>query len=464
MNHLGINHTAQIQAMKPISHGLVLTLSWLFAILYGVWLLPETVFIRHFCLVTGAILSLYVIYPNRKLLLKREAAPIWLIFLLMLWVTFHLFFIGKDFQEQWEEYTRIWKKVAVGAVFAMGLGLALISQMNNRRHTDQYWRIIYLGFLLPTIVYFVKFGVTSLGSKYGFPVPLYLVLDPDHIGNRFGISRSLYVFFCLPAFAIALGKIVWLIRENRFSFCESYPYLVVLPLTITLFLLEADRFGMVHATIFMVFGIGIIFWRHAKNLSWSKWVALLMVVSVSLGLVALSVSKNAQWKTLIADAMVSAQVDRYDHWKNRNKGYPVNEYGQTPTDSNYSRLAWAIVGSRLLIDNPLGYGLMSLSFRSLGKEKWPDSDLSWTHSAWLDFGLGYGIPGLLLLASAAVLAWRNARTIDHPWRAIGQWALPIACLVMITKEVSTEAVINALIFLIIFISALRLPYPNRISK
>lgn len=74
--------------------------------------------------------------------------------------------------------------------------------------------------------------------------------------------------------------------------------------------------------------------------------------------------------------------------KNWNKRYPMNGLSQVPTDSNYSRLAWAIVGSRLLAENPLGYGFMSLSFAALGKEKWPDSELSWTHSAWLDFGLG----------------------------------------------------------------------------
>lgn len=86
----GIN--IDTQGIKPCRHWLALTLCWLFAILYGVWMLPEKVFIRHFCLVTGAILSLYVIYPNRKLLLKKEAAPIWIIALLILWVTFHLFF------------------------------------------------------------------------------------------------------------------------------------------------------------------------------------------------------------------------------------------------------------------------------------------------------------------------------------------------------------------------------------
>lgn len=445
-----------VQALQAVPHTLVLSLCWLFAILYGVWLLPETVFIRHFCLVVGALLSLFIIYPNIALLFKKEAAPIWLIVLLMLWITLHLFFIGRDFQEQWEEYTRIWKKAVVAGVFAIGLGLALTSQLKIPKHTTQYWRIIYAGFLLPSIVYFVKFAASTLGLKYGWHVPIYLVLDPDHISSRFGISRSLYVFFCLPAFALALGKILSSVQQRTFSVRSLYPYLLALPLIITIFLLEADRFGMVHATLFLAGAIAFMLWAYPKHLSPGKWLLLGLIIAISLALVGVSVSKNAQWQTLIADAKVAAQVDRYDHWKNRAKGYPANEYGQIPTDSNYSRLAWAIVGSRLLVQNPQGYGLMSLSFRALGKERWPDSDLSWTHSAWLDFALGYGIPGLFLLAGAAALTWRNSRQLPNPWRLLGRWALPIMCLVMVTKEISTEVVINALIFLVIMVSALRL--------
>ena len=108
----------------------------------------------------------------------------------------------------------------------------------------------------------------------------------------------------------------------------------------------------------------------------------------------------------------------------------------------------------MLIDEPLGYGLMSLSFAALGKEKWPDSDLSWTHSAWLDFALGYGFPGLFLLAGAAALAYRNSRYLTCPWRALGCWAIPSACLVMVAKEVSSETVINSLIFLIVLVAAI----------
>lgn len=448
-----------MQAIKPIPHWMVLTLCWLFAILYGVWILPETIFIRHFCLVVGALLSLPVIYPNRRLLLKNEAVPIWLIGLLILWVTFHLFFIGRDFNAQWEEYTRIWKKIAVGSVFAIGLGLALISQANNQKHTNQYWRIVYFGLLLPAITYFLKLGATTLGAKYGFHVPIYLVLDPDHMGSRFGISRAWYVFFCLPAVAISIGMLFIRIKNKLLTFSNGLIYLTCIPVTLLIFYIENDRLGTFFGFVLILIaslslGIGLIWRRNFLALS------LFLVLIASSTLVFWSSFKaNPEWQTLIADSKIAVQVDKFDNWKYNQrtmKGYPLNEFGKPVGGSNYLRISWAVVGSRFVASNPLGYGLLSLSLGKFSEELWPDSELSWSHSAWLDFTLGYGIPAFLLLFSAFLLSWKNSKKTPAPWFAVGRWALPMLSVVFLVKEISSEIFINAFIFIIVFSATLSL--------
>lgn len=450
------------QSMQKIPHGIVVMMCVLFALLYGVWILPHTVFVRHFAMGLGSLLGLWVIHQNRFMLWQKRALPAALVFILLIWVTIHLFWIGRDYPLQSIEYTKIWKKIALSLPFAFGLGLAITSNYSDLRKSRRYWQIIYLGFCLPTLIYFGKFAYAKLASAYGYPIPSHLLLVPYGGGEQpFGIPRAWYVLFCLPAFAIALGKIIQIIEQNNFGLRNSWPYLAILPLTVALFFIEADRFGMVYAMIFLALSLGIILFKYCRRLSWRGGVILLSVVTVSFGLVSLSVSKNPQWQTLLADSKVAVQVDRYDNWKNRNKGYPINELGQIPTDSNYSRLAWAIVGSRLLIENPLGYGLMSLSFASLGKDKWPDSDLSWTHSAWLDFGLGYGLPGLFLLVLAVMLGWHYSTHSKAPWNLIGRWGLASMALVLTTKEVSAESAINAVIFLVFWVSALSLGNNSR---
>jgi hypothetical protein len=446
------------QAIKPVPHCLVLILCWLFAILYGVWILPETVFIRHFCLVVGAVFSLYVIYPNRALLFKKEAIPIWLIILLMIWVTFHLFFIGQNFDRQWREYTTIWKKIAIGSVFAIGLGFALISQVNNQKHTNQYWRIIYFGFLLPAITYFVKYSATKLGYHYGLDVPIYLVLDPDHMGSRFGISRAWYVFFCLPSVALSIGYIAMLFKNGQFSIANALAYLTCIPLTLLIFYIENDRLGSLLGFLLLLFAS--IYIGSALLEKCTKKGLIIFILSILLSIVISlsSYKKNTEWLSLINDVRVAVENVHINYaWQNVNtklEDRPLNQYGEITFNSTYIRTSWALIGGQLVVENPLGYGLLSLSFGELAKERWPESELSWSHSAWIDFTLGYGIPGFFLLFTSLILALQNSRKVSSPWSLIGLLALPTLSVVFLVKEISSEVFINALIFLLVFSTTL----------
>lgn len=451
----------RIDIANPIAqapHRLVLALCWLFAILYGVWMLPDTVFVRHFCMVTGSILSLYVIYPRRYWLLKRQALPIWLIVTLLIWVTVHLFFFGHDFERQLDEYTGIWKKVAVSSVFAIGLGFALMSQAKDQLKTKQYWKIIYFGLLLPLVVYYGKYLITRYAPQFGYIVPKYLIYTPDAMGNPLGIARAFYVFYCLPAFAIALGVIARSIHEKQFTFAGNAVYFAALPLTLLIFYIEGDRLGTAFGLLLVLFSVVAVFMPLAfkQVMGWNAALALLICLLISGTIVTKAVQSNSQWQTLIADAKLAIQVDRYDAWKyNRvtHPGYPINEMGIPASDSNYMRIAWAIIGTRLLIEEPLGYGLLSLSFGELSREKWPDAETSWSHSAWLDFALGYGVPGLFLLLFATGLVWRSSKSLPQPWSLFGSLAIPITCLVMVTKEISSEVIVNTFIFLAVWLAA-----------
>lgn len=108
------------------------------------------------------------------------------------------------------------------------------------------------------------------------------------------------------------------------------------------------------------------------------------------------------------------------------------------------------------MQNPLGYGLLSLSFGGLGKQIWPNAQISWTHSAWLDFALGYGLPSLIMIWLAIALAWQRAKALNPPFNTLGRWGLLIAAAVMLTKEISTEVVVNSMMFMIVWVTAMGL--------
>ena len=446
---------------KPVPHTLVLVLCVLFSILYGVWLLPHTVFIRHFCLIIGSLLSLPVIFFNWQVFIQRRAIPTLLILLLLVWVTIHLWFIGVDFAMQYAEYTKIWKKIAISLPFALGLGLGLLSNSNDAAKTKIYWRILFIGFLSPTLIYLFKYWITLNAGRWGLELSPFLLRSND-INNPFGIHKVGYVFFCLPAVALAVGRLQNLIRSGGKDVLAYLIYLSVLPITLFNFHVEDTRNGFVYALIFVVLGLFGLWLGKSRQFVFRK-ITLTALFIASIAYVGyLGFKDDARWNTFISDAKVAVQVDQFDHWKYCGAaphGYPINELGKTVTQSNYERIAWAVVALRLIRDNPLGYGVMDLSFAYLGKLQWPEAEcLHQSHSAWLDFALGYGIPGALLLILAGILAWVYSKNTPQPWADIGRWGLGSMMLLLITTEISSEVFINALIFLIVLASTLSLRF------
>jgi O-antigen ligase len=124
--------------------------------------------------------------------------------------------------------------------------------------------------------------------------------------------------------------------------------------------------------------------------------------------------------------------------------------------TNYERAAWAQVAIDFIAERPLGYGLVLESFKHVGKEKWPESNLLQSHSGWLDLTLGIGIPGIVLIILASSLAMRNLVHSKLIWSDPVIWTLSSIALLMVTTEVSQKVYLDALIYLILFAASLSL--------
>jgi len=445
---------AQAEFLKPLPSHVVPAMCWIFAILFGIWALPHTVFIRHTSMVLGAFLGLYVIgylWKNNLLKIQVNAIPILLILALFVWVTIHLLWVGKEPALQWLEFARAWKKIFITFPFALGLGLGIryVIQFGNEKQSQRLWRIMYFALLLPTIIFYIKFGLTEWAKAAQFTLSPYLVLSQDWSYSS-GMPKYFYVFFSLPAFAIAVGAITYAVLKNTLRLKTHAIYFVPILIVPIIFYIQSVRNGIVYAGLLVMTALGLL--AHSiltkgglKQRTVFGVLAILLVV-----MAAASLKANPAWKMLVADVKVAVQLDEIDNWKYQGQLgalYPINEHGLVVTPSNYDRATWLLAGIRLLPENPLGYGLMTLSFDHLTKAKWPNSFMSQTHSAWLDFALGYGIPGVALLATALLLAWRNSKHLKEPWCYVGRWGLSALGFIMFTTEISSEIFINALIFM-----------------
>ncbi len=104
---------------------------------------------------------------------------------------------------------------------------------------------------------------------------------------------------------------------------------------------------------------------------------------------------------MIEDITISSKIDEYPNWLNiAEAGYPQRKDGSFVAGNTYERVAWGLAGFRLIVENPYGAGVTN-AFPVLVKEKLNQTiDAAYTHSAWIDLGLSFGWPGLILLPLA----------------------------------------------------------------
>lgn len=144
-------HTALEKSKSIIPGILIWTQCIIFVALYSVWAMREVMFFRRAALIVGALMALYPIYHYRFYFFKRRAIPVWLLVGLFIWMTCHLYFFAQDYPEQLLEFHRIWKYAALAAIFALGLGLSLASENQDRR----YWPIILFRAMLALVNLFI---------------------------------------------------------------------------------------------------------------------------------------------------------------------------------------------------------------------------------------------------------------------------------------------------------------------
>lgn len=440
-----------------IPNSLIWMQSICFSVLYAIWALPETILIRHICLIVGALIGLYQIIVFRHLLLSKRAIPAWLVLTLFLWASLHLFFFSNDYAAQYEEFTSIWKRAGIGAIFGLGFGLGLAHNrmgedgQKGQKGQKGLWAIIYLGLLAPTIIYILKFILTLKGKEWGIAVSDYWLL---YYGSApFYIPKTTYVCFCLPTLGVALGQLASNISRHHTFKWVNLIYLATIPAVFFVFYGENIKNGVVYGAALVLLFALILLKRNIRGYLFLKLSLLFLIATIGCLFVAKNIQTNDSWRTFIADAKIARDTQTYPQWKySGTQGYPNNEFGTMVSVTNYERMAWAKEGLKLVLQNPLGYGLVERSFGHLAKIKFPDSLLHQSHSGWIDLTLGIGIPGMaLIMGSLLTLLYQLAKFAEYPLTqsslaALLWWVLVSTLIIWCTTEISQKVYFDDLIF------------------
>lgn len=423
----------------------------IFALLWALTGIPHTVGIQYSSLVLGAVIGALTIARNPSLFLQKEAIPLLAIALLFLWIFFHLFFLARNYELQLDELGVIWKRAALGCFFAVGLSVSLIRSPNTRINRA----IIFIGLMSPTIIFYIKYLASLVLPWCGLHSPPELMLYTS--SAEFYVPKISYVFFCTPALAVIFGEIVSGFKQNSLAWANFLFLTICLTAIFGLFYLENIKNGIVYSVILLLIAVINIFRAKAISFTFAR-VLILLIFSIILGFfIVKNVEKNDSWKNVFADGKVAVNSDPFDP-----KGYirsgilPFKENGEQVQAANYARLTWLMGGLHLIKDNPFGYGLVQSSFGHLVKERFPETGLGQSHSAWLDMVLGIGIPGASLILLATLLALKNCQKLDDPWKSFGKWFLGSVALILITTEVFQKNYANTFLWMIVFVASLSL--------
>ncbi len=429
-----------------------------FVVLYAVWGIPETMGLRNTALVTGALLSLYPIYQLRHYFFQINAIAVWLVVVLFIWAVLHLFVFSQDYSLQLLEFRRIWRYAAIAVIFAIGLGLSLSSANTNQ---GRWWALIYFGLCSPLLIYLTKYFLTTFEVQLGIQVPASLKIYFS--SQPYYVPKSDYVAFCLPTLGVALGRIKSTLLSKQLGLKGLFAIIIhflVITATLSLFYIQETKNGMIYGLVlFLIFGVFIFLSKISRLIFKRNMIILFVLLGIFVIIVYSHVINNNSWQTIIADTKVAVQLERYQQWKYAGaQGYPDNEYGKMVSVTNYERAAWFFVGSKLIIENPLGYGLIEDSFKKIAKVKWPDvsPNLSHTHSGWIDIILAVGIPGFFFIIVSLLIALHNSSCMNSPWDVLVFWGLLANLLLWCTTEVAATVTFPLLLFWIMLANALAL--------
>ena len=428
--------------------------------LLAVWPVPETIALRHILLGLGFINGLAALYSYKEMLIRRSSWPFWFFLSFFIWLVIHLIIFTNEFDAQLFELKHVWMRCFLAT--PIGLGAGLILNDLHRPAMGKRNNVIFLmlaGISGTCLIGFSHYIYTALHT--GQPLNYGILFNFYKAKTPFVIGAALTLPLCLILIIRSINKEVnswWIL-----------PSLMVISINLFVAYFSNTKNGIaIFAITLIIFSINLIFqikwgWRNS-------FITLLigtLILILSYAGIKNHVEKNDAWPSMIANIKIGADINHQNYWKNRDfYPKPLNQNGDPVDISTYERTAWFFAGSRLLAENPIGYGLLHHSFGSLALTKWPDfykpnGNLKGaTHSGWLDFALGLGIPGLLLVLIPLFSSWYRSLFQEGLWFSYAAWTIPILSFAYLTTEVAGEHFTELLFFMVAFFCGLTLQYPK----
>jgi hypothetical protein len=438
------------------------------SVLLGIWAVKETIALRNILLFGGAPLSIYYITQELKRSDLKEQCDFWrvlpicLLGLTFIWALVHYLFFSIDPAQQFNELKSTWLRALMATIVGLATGLAL------RNHPNRL-NFLWLGVFVAFIVLFIQY-IPRAWEQQKLLVP-----DYDHYLFHLKINTVLMGTILLAGIDGALFDHLRSMGFQRRFFRLSYLlyWLIGTVMALWSFVYIVDaRNGIGLSTILYGFwflcAIIILIQSQIKSPNLKNWFVFLFTatgLSIILYFAFLQAKVNLGWTSLISDAKIAVQINRYPNWQNPAQlGYPNRDDGKSVTPNTYERVAWATAGSRAILQHPAGVGILSYPFaihpnRPSNMQSGSGMQGIATHSGWVELGLAFGLPMLSLIFAGLLISFGNALRNNYPSKMTILGLIVLIFTLYTVGEVAIDHGIETLFFLLALIPTLMLIKP-----
>ena len=429
------------------------------SVLFGIWAVKGTIALRNILLGVETVIA--IIYCTRFFKTNTQKIPLkyWtpliLLGLMFCWVIFHYLFLSRFPEQQFHELISTWLRSGLAVIVAIGTGLAIAKRPNTIN-------CLWIGILGSFGYLFYQYIPNALALKSLFA--------PDY-ANYIFYGKISGVLAGTILIAGLLGTLADTVRRESWPTTILVSLLCLTGLATVLYayvFIFDTRNGIGLAVILfsalclVVLGQALrVFFKGVSSRGATALLLLLICAATVFAWFGIEhIKHNPGWSTMWEDAKTSIQVNKYPNWQNpQAMGYPINPNGEVVKANTYVRVAWGVAGLQIfLAENPLGVGVLKGPFTVLLKEKYPSSgeNMPSTHSAWVELGLAFGYPGLLLMLGAVIATLIVSLKSTSPFSSLtGLFSLGLICLYTV-GEISSQHSIEILCFSVALMTALLL--------
>jgi hypothetical protein len=431
-------------------------------VLLAIWSIRDTIALRNVLLVLGALVALFLIKQYLKQPQKIASNSIWhyapiiLSACTLVWVGIHYLVFSQDSALQLKDLTSTWVRVLMASMIGAATGLVI---KDNPQRSQYLWFGIFCSFAYLLVHYLEAYSQS--GALF---MPDYYFTSPFSNKINTVLMGGLFIAAICGASATALTS----------KYSPSYPRIIyiywAIAVAIILFayttIIDTRNglgVGLILLSAWVLYVFCVMLGRQllTRTLNWKRGILILLPILFIFIFVQQHLNINRGWNNFFEDISIGFQIDEIPNWQNIQKfGYPKTPSGEQVYPNNYERAAWAAAGVRTIQENPLGYGLLEHSLGKMIQKSYPEAVIRSSHSAWVDFGLAFGIPGLALVLGALISAIALAIRSHSPNKLVVVWMALSLLIIFTIAEVSSNHTIEILFFCIALLNTMALEKCN----